>query len=572
MFKFNPKGFSLIIASMCFVLTIFHVGCKESSKGDSRSSINPGTDPKRNPEVDLTIITAQEVNDENIENFKVSGACVEDTEGGGDVTLTVGSRRMNSPCAKGIYTFVIDLTQLGRLSNPVIIKISQRVNGTTYSESRQVPQGYRTDDPPPENPVVETSIELIYPETSPSYVTNPILKVNNRFYDQESSTGDAVQLYTDRRCTELSKIGGKITVPAPGQDSEPTEGTYAKIPLLDLTPGKYRFYEISENSYGDATWRTTCNIGSLEYDLLPSLGAPKSPWLLLTVDPFLIDKSLVKKPKIRVYGVTPGNVVSLHKSNHCNDTAIASMEVPADQSYVELAGDTDLAEGVYLFRAKTRNFYGWSRCSLTGTYYTVLTESDITVGLGSGLSAQDTDLTPTIEVSNAQAGDTIHLYKEDCLTSLGSGTVADDGNSVDITINQGVFTTPGEHTIYGKITERKDSTFEYACTRQGVDYEIVRPNIPTMELKPGIPATDRTPTIVMSGLEEGDVVRLYRDNTCSRSIGSGTVPTGQTNVEVTSSSLSYGTYEFRAKLIQREDALPSECTGDDNVLDHTIRR
>ncbi len=562
------KKLSLMLTGTVFFLTFFYIGCKDSSSESPQSSVNPpGTtrpgDPKQNPDNTLvTVNTAPEVNDENVENFKVSGECVNAIDGGGDVIMEIeASRVATGPCNNGVYTFVVDLTQL-TLSNPVIIKISQRINGVTVSESRIVPKGYRTDDPPPENPVVSTSIDLIHPEVSPSDVLSPILRVNNRF------SGDTVKLYTNRRCTPLSLVG-TTTVPISQLDSEdPEEGTYARFLLDFLTPGKYRFYETSTNHYGT----TPCNIGSLEYDLEPSPGAPKSPWLLLTIDPLRFDKSLNGTPTIRIYGVAPGNTVSLHITKHCNDLSIASAVVSDSQSYVELSGDRGLAPGVYLFRARTRNFYGWSRCSLTGTYYTVLKPSPITsVFLSEPTSSPGTDLTPKLTVTNVEPGDTIHLYKSDCTNSLGSAVVEEDEGSVDITVNDGTFTEPGAHKFYARVTGREDSP-EFACSDVYADYEIKKPDAPVMTLESGLNVidTDTTPTIIMSGVQPGDTVHLYKDEDCLRSIGSGVVDTDKTSVEVTSSRLAIDEHTFRSKITQREDALPSECSSD--TLTYTIRR
>ena len=574
MFKFNPKGFSLILASLCFILTIFHVGCKESSKTDSQSSTNPGPqqpdNPKNNPEVDLTIVTAQTIDDENITDFKVSGACVNNDDGGGEVTLRIGSRRFQTQCRRGFYTFSVNLTQLDSLSNPVIVTVSQTVRGVTYTDSRQVPQGYRTDDPAPENPVVTTTIELIYPDpeetAAPFYITNPILKVNNR------SPQDKVNLYSDRYCQD--QLGNEVSVPTydPG---EPEKSTFAKFELSDLTPGKYLFYEKSSDA--SDIWTTVCNVGSLEYNLEPSPGAPQSPWLLLPVTPS-VDRSLTTTPVIRVYGVTPGNMVSLHRTNHCNDIPLTSGPVPTEQSYIDLTSSS-LEAGVHLLRAKTRNFYGWSRCSITGTHYTVLSDNPFQNYnmIVKGITSPLTHLTPAINVSNVQGGDVIHLYKDDCATLLGEGTVEEGATEVDITIRAGIFTEPMTYVIHGRVVERNGSSAEYACTTEGLSYELERPLAPTMTFESGLfqVGNDRTPGIVLSNLLEGDQVRVYRDVTgqepCTTVIGSATVPSGATEVTVTSTSLPYNTYKFRSKVIRRSNALEGECSSDSNALDYILR-
>ena len=276
--------------------------------------------------------------------------------------------------------------------------------------------------------------------------------------------------------------------------------------------------------------------------------------------------------------MTPGNTVSLHSTKHCNDAVLHSTVNPLaeDKSYVELTVQSDLEPGIYLFRAKTRNFYGWSRCSLTGTYYTVLTPSPITsMTVTDPDSSPYRDLTPTIQVSGGVlAGDTIHLYQEDCTNSLGSGVVADEETSVEITVADGILTDPGAYTFYARITDRPGApaSTEFACsTSVKVEYELTRPETPSIALAGSLQAidTDTTPTITVSSVVEGDQVHLYKDADCLTSIGSAVVPASATTVDITTRPLSYGAHSFKAKITQREDALPSECS---TALEYTARR
>ena len=398
---------------------------------------------------------------------------------------------------------------------------------------------------------------------------------------------------------------------------EPDEGTYARFKLDELTPGKYRFYERSVNASG----QTACNVGSLEYDLLPHDGTPKSPWLLSLMDPdydpdldpatdentallhkSASDRSVNRNPRIRVFGVTPGNEVSLHLTNHCNDDISPKImvenlstpsaltdahkaqymkKVPDGQSYVDLkipaaAAGEGLAPGIYLFRAKTRNFYGWSRCSLTGTYYSVLGHNPIATGANfrvKGLTDSSgvftsVDVTPTIRIGDddptdsddpaaASAilgeGDTVALYYTSSTTEtdlckesnrIGSGTVAKGKTTVEITVNARTFTAPSPtnptekpYKIYAKITQRKGSPVEFICSSEGtkaapvtdtdksnavmVSYKLIKLVAPSVTSEDA--TTPNSATIpeftITAGTDApfvaGDRVKVYNNTACT---------------------------------------------------------
>ena len=210
MFKFRScqRGLGSIFTLVAFfALCAFHVGCEYSSGQKKGVKTTPTTGiPKNNPDKDFTLIVAQAVDDENVENFKISGTC---HDGGGSVSLSIGSFSRTAPCTGGVYKFVVDLTQL-TLRDPVIITVAQTVDGQRISQRREVPQGYRVDAPPPENPIVPTEITLVYPkidflrETPINPLLNlmvyesefrtPTLKVNDRYIK------DLVGLYSSRSC------------------------------------------------------------------------------------------------------------------------------------------------------------------------------------------------------------------------------------------------------------------------------------------------------------------------------------------------------------------------------------
>ena len=425
----------------------------------------------------------------------------------------------------------------------------------------------------------------------------------------ECKTADAM---VDAGCSdEGSRYNPAHPITEDNRPIQPDEGTYARFRLDELTPGKYRFYERSRNMYG----QTACNVGSLEYDLSPNPGAPKSPWLLSLMDPkydpsldteennallhkSLEDRSVARNPRIRVFGVTPGNEVSLHLTNHCNDDIASKImledlsapvtlspdhkgeymkKVPQDQSYVDLkipapsTGD-GLAPGIYLFRAKTRNFYGWSRCSLTGTYYSVLGYNPIPNGNDfrvKGLTASSdvftgTDVTPTIRIGDDNTddsdepasgsgilneGDTVTIYYTSSASEtdlckegneIGSGTVAEGKTTVEITVDARTFRAPSPtdpddkpYAIYAKITQRAGSPVEFICSSQGtkaapvdesnpnnavkVSYKLIKLAAPSITTHDSTtPHSSTIPEFTVTGtFIAGDTVNIYNNSNCT---------------------------------------------------------
>lgn len=85
---------------------------------------------------------------------------------------------------------------------------------------------------------------------------------------------------------------------------------------------------------------------------------------------------------------------------------------------------------------------------------------------------------------------------------------------------------------------------------------------------PGATGSDSTPTVQVSGVDPNDIVKLYTDSACSSAnlVGSYTVPTGQSFVDITTTVLADGTYDFYASRTS-SGGTPSTCsTATDNYV------
>lgn len=71
------------------------------------------------------------------------------------------------------------------------------------------------------------------------------------------------------------------------------------------------------------------------------------------------------------------------------------------------------------------------------------------------------------------------------------------------------------------------------------------------------PAFDDTPTIRVSGVKSGDIIKLFTDSTCATQVGSGTA--SDTTIDITTSSLAPGSYTFYANSTNAQGTA-SDCS------------
>jgi hypothetical protein len=79
------------------------------------------------------------------------------------------------------------------------------------------------------------------------------------------------------------------------------------------------------------------------------------------------------------------------------------------------------------------------------------------------------------------------------------------------------------------------------------------------------PATDNTPTVRVSGVNSGDTVKLFTNNTCTNQVASGT--TTGTTIDLTSSTLTIGTYNFYATT---SNSIPNSSACSTATVSYTI--
>ena len=369
------------------------------------------------------------------------------------------------------------------------------------------------------------------PSSSPGNDTTPTFRARG------ITPGDTVSLHKVSDCTDTALV----TVTSSSTATDLTLGTA-------LTEGRHTFYfkhETGGTSY--------CSSVTATYVL--DITDPTAPTIALGTGLSATDNDTT--PTLTASRVVSGDTISLHKTSGCTDAALVAVD--ADDTSEDLTPSTALSEGSYTFYAKAQDSAGNSACSATGIAYSLDTTAPTapTIALGTGLSAADTDTTPTLTASGVVSGDAITLHKISGCTDTALVTVTADATTEDLTPTTAL--TDGNYTFYAGA---EDSAGNRACSATGVAYTLdaTPPAIPTLALGTGITATDNdtTPTLSASNLVSGDTISLHKASGCTDTALVSVTADATTEDLTPTTALTEGSYTFYAKA---EDAVGnSSCS------------
>ncbi|MCX7922310.1 MAG: hypothetical protein N3B21_09910, partial [Clostridia bacterium] len=135
----------------------------------------------------------------------------------------------------------------------------------------------------------------------------------------------------------------------------------------------------------------------------------------------------------------------------------------------------------------------------------------------------------TVAVTGLAEGDVVKVYSAATAgTVLGTATVATGETSVNITITQ-LGTAAGSVYVSIEATDKNESTrTTKAYIAEPVSTAPVAANITVTNNKLGT-----NDTVVVTGLAEGDVVKVYSAATAGTVLGTATVASGETSVNIT---------------------------------------
>ena len=154
---------------------------------------------------------------------------------------------------------------------------------------------------------------------------------------------------------------------------------------------------------------------------------------------------------------------------------------------------------------------------------------------------------PTLQVEGVERGDMIGLYlDEDCSHGVGL-TIAYRDGVAEVTVNEAL--PVGEYTFYVSVWRKWVTS---PCSEAGPPYRVLP--LPPSQLRVVRPDG---PELLVSGVERGDWVTLYRDSRCMEEIGSATSEGAE--VEIMAGDLPLGEHRFHART--ERNGIRSHCSS-----------
>ena len=350
-----------------------------------------------------------------------------------------------------------------------------------------------------------------------------------------------VQLFTDSAC---SVQASDPVTNSSGRDQEITTST--------LTGGdvSYSFYARQTDQAGN---HSDCTATAVNYRLDTS--SPLAP-SALALGSDMSSPFNDQTPTILVSGLEVGATVQLFSDNLCStaasDAAINSSGTDEEVTTSSLAGG-DMS---YSFYAKQTDRAGnASPCSSETVSYQLDTSAPLTpssLALHSNNPSPNNITEPVLAVGGLEDNSVVRLYSDSSCTTVASDEVNHaSGASRDVTAN--TLAASGTYNFYAKQTDSAGN--ESSCSSETISYilDIDSPSAPSLveiastESYSSGYGNDTTPTITVSGIEEGAAIRLYSDNTCSTAASDSTINQSGNSEEVTASVLNTdNTYVFYA--------------------------
>lgn len=248
--------------------------------------------------------------------------------------------------------------------------------------------------------------------------------------------------------------------------------------------------------------------------------------------------------KVRVGGVSVGDTVEVFLNNPtCSGSAFASVTANANPMTVTLSG---LTVGAYQVYARRLNGAEVSTCSLV--WLDIVVNQTMDPPLISSITAT-TATAASIQFSNLVAGDTVQLYTDsNCTVTIGSSFTATSATQT-ITMDSNTTSKYGNLTFYGKVNYSSvtQANLPGACGPTGQSFTFNYPAPTSITRNASLNNHESRFNLTVSGVRASDVVKVYGDSSCTTLIGSATVGSGQTSVDVaTSVSLAEGNFELHA--------------------------
>ena len=178
----------------------------------------------------------------------------------------------------------------------------------------------------------------------------------------------------------------------------------------------------------------------------------------------------------------------------------------------------------------------------------------VQLALASTSPTPSTNASISIDVSGLASGDSLSLYNsKDCSDTAVATTTSN--SSVNVS---GL--SEGSHAFHFQITAGLDSSVS-ECSKSFLSYhyDATDPEVVTLSLA-NASGTNTTPDVTVSGIEPGNLVKLYSDSSCT-TLAAEAVRVNGVEKDITVNALtSAGDYTFYAKTTDQAGNV-SECTS-----------
>jgi hypothetical protein len=351
-------------------------------------------------------------------------------------------------------------------------------------------------------------LALITPTASPSFSQTPTIRVSG------VTNGHVVKLFTDSSCTAEVASGTAL-------------GATLDLTTSVLLPGAYTLYARAING----TTSSPCSTANVSYTVMAAFAG------VSTID-------LKTDSTLRINWIPHADAIAYDVFDATSSTLIwLKTAVGQSSSSAIITGLTPSATYKFIARAKDSSWINEANNNKVSATMNSAPDAPSSVALVSP-SSPSYSVNPIIRVGGVKADDVVKLYSDSsCTAQVALGTA--NGTTIDLTTSN---LSVGTYAFYA--TAVNAANVASPCSTASASYQVISPSMPSalaLVTPTASPSFSQTPTIRVSGVTNGHVVKLFTDSSCTAEVASGTALAATT--DLTTSVLSPGTYTIYARAV-----------------------
>lgn len=375
---------------------------------------------------------------------------------------------------------------------------------------------------------------------------NPI-----NFSIEFSGAIQALKIYDDETCT--SEI----------EDLSISNNSSVNVNLTLSTQQLYNFYiSYSDSPLGRLTECVNLNLVYNYY--VPSVD---ESYTLSMTNPLSGTISTDDTPEFSMTGTdrTDGDLLKIYNDDSCLSEIGRSSFLSGDSTVTSLSLSVGMQSFYYRISNSDESVNG--DCTFSGNYYTLEDIEDTYVLNMISPTSQSTSTDNTVDftMTGTQRADTdlLKIYTDiTCTTEVGRG-IFSSGNS-SVTTNA---LSVGLNSFYYRLSN-SDESINGSCvfSQRYYTLEDIEESYVLTMVSPANQSNsnDATVDFTMTGTSriDGDLLKIYTDNTCATEIGRGIFTSG--NALVTTNTLSDGLNSFYYRLSNSDESINGSCVFSNN--------